>query len=565
MCQEHASIPALVERERAFGASPEQVVLSGVDLSVAAILAVARGDAHVAITPDSGIRERLEMSTNKMLEDVRAGVAVYGVTSAYGGQASRVFVDGCAEERMRLARRVSEAIVMTDVSVGPAFQPDVVRAAILIRVNMLLRGVSAIKASDLELYCKVLNLHITPIVNQYGGLGASGDLAHNSRVLSAARQLPGVKVWDRNGTVREAQAALSDAGVSPLVLDPKAGLGLVNGDNFSTSLATLLAVDTLQALLLSTVSGALAVEVLGGSMRMFHPMLAELRAHPGQAEVAGMYRFLLEGSDLARQDLRGHTTRETGAPIQDAYSLRCIAQYHAFNFERLSAILDTIQVNANSVSDNPLWVSADHVVADEPPGRWLSGGNFLAMHMAESIDSLRKIMTQIVKLNDRHLARMVHPGFNGALLPANLSDADSIAQCTFKGVQIQAGMFDVYSSLLSMPVTTFFGSHEEHNQDVTSHALTSGILGLENLRIARYSTAQILVALAQAVDLRGGPERLSPRTRPIYKFVRSGVGHVSSERPLNADIEAIYESICNGTLMSCVRNEVFDAYQTCTA
>src|SRR5262245_40506014 len=101
-------------------------------------------------------------------------------------------------------------------------------------------------------------------------------------------------------------------------------------------------------------------------------------------------------------------------------------------------------------------------------------------------------------------------------LPANLSDLASVTQCAFKGVQIQAGMLDVYSSLLSMPVTTFFGTHEENNQDVTSHALTSGILALENLRLARYSIAQNLVALAQAVDLRSGPDRLSPKTRPAY-------------------------------------------------
>jgi histidine ammonia-lyase len=273
-----------------------------------------------------------------------------------------------------------------------------------------------------------------------------------------------------------------------------------------------------------------------------------------------MYRYLLEGSDLARQDMLGHTVRDAGVQIQDAYSLRCISQYHAFNFDRMASIFQAIEVNANSVSDNPLWVSPEYALPEEQPWHWLSGGNFLAMYMAESIDSLRKIMTHIVKLNDRHLARMVHPAFNNGL-PANLSDPASVAQCTFKGVQIQAGMFDVYSSLLSIPVTTFFGTHEEHNQDVTSHALTSGILALENLRLVRYSIAQSLVALAQAVDLRGGPARLSPRTRPVYDFVRSRVNYVDKERPLNADIELLYEGIRSGALMSCLRKDVLKAYQ----
>src|SRR5262249_2717013 len=207
----------------------------------------------------------------------------------------------------------------------------------------------------------------------------------------------------------------------PLVLDPKAGLGLVNGDNFSTALACLLAVDTLHALLVSTVSGALAVQVLDGSVRPFHPMLSELRRHVGQSQVAAMYRYLLDGSDLAHQDMLGHTERPAGVQIQDVYSLRCIPQYHAFNVERLGAIFDAIEINANSASGNPLWVAPEYALAGEQPWRWLSGGNFLAMYMAESIDSLRKIMTQIVKLNDRHLARLVQPAFSRGL-PANLSD-----------------------------------------------------------------------------------------------------------------------------------------------
>src|SRR5262249_55980731 len=148
-----------------------------------------RGKPRVCITGTRSVRDRLEASHRQMVRDVRDGVAVYGVTSAYGGQASRTFVDTCPEERVRLARAVSDAIAMTDVSVGPPFEKDVVRGAILIRINMLLRGVSAIKLSDLELYCRLLNLDVTPIVHQYGGLGASGDLAHNSRVLSAVRQL----------------------------------------------------------------------------------------------------------------------------------------------------------------------------------------------------------------------------------------------------------------------------------------------------------------------------------------------------------------------------------------
>jgi len=154
---------------------------------------------------------------------------------------------------------------------------------------------------------------------------------------------------------------------------------------------------------------------------------------------------------------------------------------------------------------------------------------------------------------------LVNPNENNGL-PANLSDKSALSQCAFKGVQIQSGMFDVYSSLLSMPVSTFFGVHEENNQDITAHSLTSGILGLENLRITRYALAQNLVVLAQAVDLRGEGKNLSPRTKPVYDFVRERTTYVKEEKPLNNEIETMYETIKNGDLMKVVREKVFSDF-----
>jgi histidine ammonia-lyase len=165
-------------------------------------------------------------------------------------------------------------------------------------------------------------------------------------------------------------------------------------------------------------------------------------------------------------------------------------------------------------------------------------------------------LTHIVKLCDRHLARMVNPHFNNGL-PANLSDRSSTTRCAFKGVQIQAGMFDVYSQVLSFPISTLFGVHEEGNQDITSHALTSGILALENLRLARYAVAQNLLATAQAVDLHGGPSKLAPRTRPIYEFVRSKAEYTAKEKPLHLEIERLYQAQVTDELGALLRQQTF--------
>lgn len=535
---------------------PKKVILTGKTLTIPEIISVSRNQTHVSITPDPKIRNRIKKCYQKMIMDVKNGIPIYGTNTGFGGRAGNVANIGNAKTRLKLAQQISEGITHIDVSVGPLFDTEITRAAMLIRINMLLQGVSAVKLKDLEIYQQMLNSKITPLVHQYGGIGASGDLAHNCRILNAARGLPGIKVIDNKGNIKEAKHALLLASIPLLKLDPKAGLGLVNGDNYSTALAALLSFDTLNCLMLSSVLGAITIEVLKGSDRSFHPLLAKVRPHPGQIEVASLYRYLLKDSKLAYHEMKGHFKRPQGIKVQDPYSLRCIAQYHGVNFEKLIQSFEIITRNANSVSDNPLWVAPEYVTLDETPWNWVSGGNFIASHMVEVIDGLRKTMTQIIKLNDRHLARLVNPYENNGL-PANLSDDKAITKCAFKGIQIQSGMFDVYSSLLSIPVSTFFGVHEEGNQDITSHALTSGILALENLRLLHYSLAQNLIAVSQAVDLRGGPSLLSPRTKPLYQFIRQRVSYVTKERPLHGDIENIYQSLLNGELTSLLKTKVF--------
>ncbi len=550
---------SLVKISSYLSSSPQDITLSGNNLQLPEIISIAKRTPNVEFTQNKTILERIENCYTHMMSDVKSGIPIYGTNTGFGGQAGHIVANGTPEERLNLARKVSDGVVHVDVSVGPHLPKGVIRAAMAIRINMLMKGVSAVRLSDLDIYRQMLNKNITPIVSQYGGIGASGDLAHNCRVSSAARYLPGTKVWDDQNIICEASEALAKAGIKKLEMEPKAGLGLMNGDNFSTSLALLLTQETLDLLLLSTVVGAMVIEVLKGSNRSFHPLLTQVRAHPGQIEASEIYRYLLNDSQMIYQEMKGHQKRPEGVKVQDGYSLRCISQFQAVDIERIKQVLETIEINANSASDNPLWVPDDMVTENETAWQWVSGGNFLAMHMAESMDALRKIMTRIVKLNDRHLSRMINPHENNGL-PANLSDKNGITQCSFKGLQIQSGMFEVYSSLLSVPVTTFFGVHEENNQDITSHALTSGILGLENIRLVKYSLAQNLLAVAQAVDLRGGADRLSTRTQPIYHFIRSKSEYVREERPLHTDIESIYQSIDDGELISLIRENVFHEY-----
>ncbi|MCX8008743.1 MAG: aromatic amino acid ammonia-lyase, partial [Patescibacteria group bacterium] len=303
---------SLVEIDRFISETLEKIVIDGHSLSIQEILSVACDGASVFFTTDDRILKRVSESYEVMRKNVIDGVPVYGCNTGYGARASHVVNQGEKESRLAFAKKISESIVHTDVTVGPVLSKEVVRAAMLIRINMLLHGVSAVKISDLDIIRQLLNEGITPVVNAYGGLGASGDLAHNSRVVSVLRQLKGTFVFDKEGHKRDAAEVLREHNIPCLVLDPKAGLGLVNGDNFSTAAATLIVVEVLRLQLIADVLGAMMVEVLKGSTRPFHPFLAKVRPHDGQKETASVYRYLLEGSRLAYQELTGQKERPTG-------------------------------------------------------------------------------------------------------------------------------------------------------------------------------------------------------------------------------------------------------------
>jgi len=548
---------SLVGIDRVANVPKKKIIISGSDLLFEDILASSDPSVKVRLTDKKSVIGRINTSYNMVLRDVKNGTPVYGTNSSFGGQASRVLTKGNQSDKLDSAKKISEALVFLDVGVGPETPVDIVRAAMMIRINMLMQGVSGVRLHTLKQYLRLLNSGIVPVVNTFGGIGASGDLTHNQRIVNVLRGLPGAKVINERGKLEESRSALSRIGIAPLSLGPKEGLALVNGDNFSTAFASIVAKKLIEYLLISQISAALTIEVLEGSDRAFHPMLARVRPHPGQEESATNYRYLLRGSKLAHQELKGHQIRDNGTKVQDGYSIRCLPQFEGVMIEKIKQSINTITINANSVSDNPLWVPEEMVVKGEKPWQWVSGGNFLAMHMVEAMDSFRKIITQLVKRNDRHLARMIDTVDNNGL-PANLSGSESVDQCTFKGVQIQSGMLEVYSMILSTPVSTLFGVHEERNQDITSHAVTSGILAMQNLDLLKYSLASNLIATAQGVDLRGGPDLLSPQTRPMYEFIRSYSKEVKRNRSLSGDIEKISHVLETGEVMKMARNHVFD-------
>ena len=69
--------------------------------------------------------------------------------------------------------------------VGTPLSPEVVRAIMLLRANVLLRATSGVRPELVEALLAMLNAGIVPLVPEQGSVGASGDLAPLSHIALA--------------------------------------------------------------------------------------------------------------------------------------------------------------------------------------------------------------------------------------------------------------------------------------------------------------------------------------------------------------------------------------------
>ncbi len=168
----------------------------------------------------------------------------YGISTGFGSLAMvRIPAGRRGAELQRALSRRSHAAGM-----GPPVEREVVRAMMLLRARTLAMGCSGARPVVVERILSMLEAGLTPVVPEYGSLGASGDLAplaHCALVLIGEGS-----VVDSYGGVSPAADALAAAGLEPIGADRRRleGLALINGTDGMLGMLVL-ALSDLEALL----------------------------------------------------------------------------------------------------------------------------------------------------------------------------------------------------------------------------------------------------------------------------------------------------------------------------
>ncbi len=263
------------------------MLLDGNTLTIDAVIAVARDFTKVKLTKKA--TQAIRRAADFVQELVDTGSVVYGVTTGFGPFANTVIPDNKARE-LQQSLLISHA-----AGVGEPLPTEVVRAAMLLRANTLAKGYSGIRLKTLENLIILLNKGIHPVIPSKGSVGASGDLAplaHMALVLIGEGEV------EYQGEIISGAEALQRVKLSPITLDRKEGIALINGTQVMTAIAALGVADAQKLVGSAEIAAALSVEALEGVQDAFDSRIHKIRPHSGQARTAKHLRALLSGSSL---------------------------------------------------------------------------------------------------------------------------------------------------------------------------------------------------------------------------------------------------------------------------
>ncbi|MFB2839520.1 HAL/PAL/TAL family ammonia-lyase [Floridanema evergladense] len=503
------------------------VILGDRLLTIPQLVRVARAGVRVKLTDNNHIIKRIKAAGDYINQAVESGKPIYGVTTKFGGMANKAISPEDAAELQNNLVRYHKA------GAGKKLPVPEVRAAMLLRMNSHLQGASGIRWKMIERMKTFLNKGVTPHVPELGSIGASGDLTPLAYITGAIIGLDKDFLVDFQGVEMSSLKALERLGMPPIDLLPKEGLAMMNGTSVMTGIAALCTHDAQTLLALAMGSHALMIQGLGGTNQSFHPFIHRMKPHFGQVWTAQQMVNLLAGSRLSFDELNGTNHFDGESLIQDRYSLRCLPQYIGPIVDGIKEICQQVEVEMNSVTDNPL--------IDINRQECYHGGNFLGQYIGVGMDRLRYLLGLLAKHLDVQIALLAAPEFNNGLSASLVGNTDGKVNMGLKALQITGNSI--------MPMLTFYGNSiadrfpthaEQFNQNINSQGFASANLTRNSIELAQQYMAVALMFGVQAVDLRtfqvaghyDSRDYLSPATKPLYEAVRKVVGKsVSNNEP----------------------------------
>lgn len=466
------------------------------------------------------VKAKINTSNQHVLDIANGDRVVYGINTGFGPLCNSIIPK---EQTSQLQKNL---LLSHSVGLGEPVDPFIAKLMLILKVHSLSQGFSGISMEVIERILWHIDQDIIPVVPEQGSVGASGDLAPLSHLFLP---LLGEGEVYKNGKRMATADALAAHDKSALELQPKAGLALINGTQFIAAHAVVVVDKLHNCLEHADLIAALMIEGLQGSKMPFHPELHKTRPHQGNIHVAHRINKFLEGSEI----MESHKNCEK---VQDPYSLRCAPQVHGSSRAAWLHLKEAVEVEINSVTDNPIVFSKDFTI---------SGGNFHGQPLALPLDYACLAAAEIGNISDRRSYLALEgktPGVPKLLLESTgLNSGFMIVQYTGAAIVSENKSLCYPASADSIP--TSLGQED--------HVSMGSISGRKTLRVVhnleKVLGVELLIA-AQAMDFHR-PKKSSAILEEVHKKIRSSISFATDDRLFGLDIETAVNIIKKRSLI----------------
>jgi histidine ammonia-lyase len=465
----------------------------------------------------------------RALED---GGAHYGINTGFG-----ILADQRIDES-QLAELQQNLLLSHACGVGDPVPPKITRLMLQIKIHALGLGKSGISRSTFKQLLELEKSGLTPWVPSRGSVGASGDLAplaHMSLPLIGRGE-----VWNETETgKRDAREAMGLLGIEATSLKAKDGLALINGTQLMAAYGAFVLERTLALQTEADILAAMSLEALQGSAAPFDARVHAIRPHEGQQKVAANIRRLLEQSEI----MDSH--RDCGK-VQDPYCLRCVPQVHGASRDALEFSTRTLEIELNSVTDNPLVFSNGDII---------SGGNFHGQPLALAMDFAAIALAELGSISERRTYLLLegHDGLPKLLMKdTGLNSGFMIPQYTAAALVSENKILCHPASVDSIPTSL---GQEDHVSmgSISALKLLSVLRNVERVLAVEFLTA------AQALDFRA-PLKPGKGVLLAHEALRSRIRHADRDYEVRNDLDFCADMLRRGELASAVESAIGALY-----
>jgi histidine ammonia-lyase len=500
------------------------ITLDGNSLTIEQIEEFLRGGVKVSLAPAA--RTKVAQGNKCIRAILKREQPIYGVNTGFGKLSSITI-------RPERIERLQVNLIRSHCSgVGPPMGIDEVRLAMLLRANALAKGYSGVRPLVIETLLKMLNAGITPVVPQQGSCGASGDLAPLAHMVLG---MMGEGQVFYGGQLIPAEKALKKTRISPIVLQAKEGLALINGTQAMTAIGIINLIRARDLIKNADIAAAMSLEALRGTPAAFDEGIHALRPYPGQITTAANFRRLLQGSEIVE-------SHRDCPKIQDAYSLRCVPQVHGPIRDTFHHVASVLLTEVNSVSDNPIVFPERNLV--------LSGGNFHGESIALAMDFLAIAMSELANISERRIEHMVDPDVSG--MPAFLTEGSGLnsglmmAQVTAASLVSENKSLAHPASVDSIPTSA---NREDH--------VSMGTIAARKCRQIIDNVERVLaiefLAAAQGLEF-ARPLRASEALEEAHAVIRKKIPKITEDRVFSNDIFELTKMIRSRVIIKAVES-----------